>query len=209
MVQAVGLFGGTFDPVHLGHLRSAVEIAELFDLEHVRLIPNAVPPHRAQPEATAQHRLLMLQLAVKNSPNIIIDDCELQREGPSYSIDTVKLMREQMPDAALYLIVGTDAFQALDSWHEWQDLLTYCHIIVMQRPDQAFQLSETLQPWYQQHLALDADKQRLAGAIWPVTLTQLAISATEIRSKIRDGNSAAYLTPDPVVTIMEQLGLYR
>lgn len=209
MTDAIGLLGGTFDPVHLGHLRSAIDIADKFNLGHVRLIPNAVPPHRTQPIANAQQRLLMLQLAVKNSDRLVVDDCELQRDGPSYTLDTVRLMREQWPESPLFLIMGTDAFRSFDTWHGWREIGQYCHLIVMQRPDEDWSLSEPLNEWYQQHLASEADKQRLAGAIWPVTLTQLAISATDIRDKIQQGDSIAFLTPDPVVTIIEQLGLYR
>lgn len=212
MTKAIGLFGGTFDPVHNGHLRSAVEIIEKFQLDHLCLIPNAVPPHREQPQASAEQRLLMLQLAVKNSTNIIVDDCELKREGPSYSIDTVKLFRQRYTDSPLYLIIGTDAFQYIDTWYQWQQLLDYCHIIVMARPEQPLSLTGEVAQWYQQHhrlLTEHSDNDSLAGSIWPITLTQLAISATSIRQQISEGKSPAFLLPDPVMTVISQLGFYR
>jgi nicotinate-nucleotide adenylyltransferase len=209
MTKAVGILGGTFDPVHNGHLRSALECLQQFDFDHVRLIPSARPPHRTQPQATPEQRMMMLHLAIKNSQQFIVDDRELKREGASYTIDTLKSLKAEFPETALYLILGTDALNLLLTWHQWQQLLDFCHIIVMQRAGAPLTLSDEMTSWYQAHLAKPEDKSLLAGRVWPVTLTQLAISATTIRSDIALGQPPAFLTPDPVVSFIEQLKLYQ
>jgi len=209
MTKAVGILGGTFDPVHNGHLRSALELLQQFDFDHVRLIPSARPPHRPQPQATPEQRMMMLHLAIKNSQHFIADDRELKREGVSYTIDTLKSLKEELPETALYLILGTDAFNYLSTWHQWQKLLDFSHIIVMQRAGEPLTLSDQMTSWYQTHLAKPEDISLMAGKVWPVTLTQLAISATTIRSDITQGHTPAFLTPDPVVSFIEQLKLYQ
>jgi len=208
-ITKIGILGGTFDPVHFGHLRPALDVAEQLNLDHVRLIPCSVPPHRTQPQATAQQRLTMLQLAIKNNSQFIVDDREIQREGPSYTVDTLKSLRDEFPDTALYLILGTDAFLGLQSWHQWSQIIELAHIVVMQRPDEKLNISEEFKQWYQKHL-VKADKQtELAGSIWPVNVMQLAISATFIRQQITAGSSPQFLLPDSVISLIEMLGLYQ
>jgi nicotinate-nucleotide adenylyltransferase len=205
----IGILGGTFDPIHFGHLRPALDVAEQLDLDHVRLIPCSVPPHRAQPQATAQQRLTMLQLAIKNNPRFIVDDRELQREGSSYTVDTLKSLRDEFPDTVLYLILGTDAFLGLQSWHQWQQIIELAHIVVMQRPDEILATSGEMESWYQEHLGKEESAEQLAGAIWPVAVTQLNISATEIRELIANSLSPQFLLPDAVINLIEMLGLYQ
>jgi len=208
-ITKIGVLGGTFDPVHFGHLRPALDVAEQLNLDHVRLIPCSVPPHRAQPQATVQQRLTMLQLAIKNNSQFVVDDREIQREGPSYTVDTLKSLRDEFPETALYLILGTDAFLGLQTWHQWEQIIALAHIVVMQRPDEKLDISEEFKQWYQKHL-VKADKQtELAGSIWPVNVMQLAISATFIRQQITAGSSAQFLLPDSVISLIEMLGLYQ
>jgi nicotinate-nucleotide adenylyltransferase len=209
MTKAVGIFGGTFDPIHNGHLRSALELLQQFDLDHIRLIPCARPPHREQPQATAEQRVMMLHLAIKNSTQFVVDDRELKREGASYTIDTLKSLRQEMPDTALYLILGSDAFSGLSTWHQWGKLLDLSHIIVMQRALQPLSLSADMDSWFQARQGSAEDSTLLAGKIWPVKLTQLTTSATAIRADIARGQSPAFLTPDSVVSFIEQLALYQ
>jgi nicotinate-nucleotide adenylyltransferase len=209
MTKAVGILGGTFDPVHNGHLRSALELIQQFNFDHVRLIPSARPPHRSQPQATPEQRMMMLHLAIKNNQQFIVDDRELKREGASYTVDTLTSLKQDLPETALYLIVGSDAFGHLSTWHKWDQLLELAHIVVMQRAEEIVQLSDEMTQWYQANLAGPDDKSLLAGKVWPVTLTQLAISATAIRSGIAQGQTPAFLTPDPVVSFIEQLALYQ
>jgi nicotinate-nucleotide adenylyltransferase len=209
MSEAIGILGGTFDPIHFGHLRSALEVCEQLNLAHVRLIPSARPPHRNQPHATPQQRLMMLHLAMKNADSFIVDDRELQRDGISYSVDTLISLRQDFPDNPLFLLLGTDAFLGIQTWHKWQDLLELAHIVVIRRPDEILAMPMELNTWYQQHLAMADDAKSLAGKIWPVTVTQLAISATAIRATVLEGKSPQFLLPDAVIQLISQLGLYR
>jgi len=206
---AIGILGGTFDPIHFGHLRTALDVLQQLKLDHIRLIPNNTPPHRPAPLATAQQRLLMLHLAVKNSEQLVVDDRELQREGASYSIDTLQSLRHEFQQSPLYLIVGVDAFLGIQSWYKWQELLEFAHIVLMQRPDEHIDFSPELAEWYVAHHAAAGDDTLLAGKIWPVDVTQLAISATDIRSKLLQGQSVDFLLPDSVIQVIEQLGLYK
>jgi nicotinate-nucleotide adenylyltransferase len=209
MTEAIGILGGTFDPIHHGHLRAALEVCEQLNLAHVRLIPSARPPHRNVPHASPQQRLMMLHLAMKNADSFIVDDRELQRDGISYSVDTLLSLRQDFPDNPLFLFLGTDAFLGIQTWHKWQGLLELAHIVVIRRPDETLAMPIELNTWYQQHLAMADDTQSLAGKIWPVTVTQLAISATAIRSAILEGKSPQFLLPDAVLQLIKQLGLYR
>tara|TARA_R110002049_G_scaffold29552_9_gene100417 strand:- start:1114 stop:1752 length:639 start_codon:yes stop_codon:yes gene_type:complete len=209
MNEAIGILGGTFDPIHFGHLRSALEVSEQLNLAHVRLIPSARPPHRNVPHASPQQRLMMLHLAMKSANNFIVDDRELQRDGLSYTVDTLLSLRQEFPDNPLFLLLGTDAFLGIQSWHKWQHLLELAHIVVISRPDETLAMPVELNSWYQQHLAMPTNDQNLAGKIWPVTVTQLAISATAIRKVVLEGKSPQFLLPDAVIQLINQLGLYR
>ena len=209
MGKAVGILEGTFDPIHNGHLRSALEILEEFDLDHVRLVLSARPPHRDQPFASEEQRLEMLYLAVKNHSKIVVDDRELKREGPSYSVDTLKSLRDELSDTTLYLILGSDAFNHLSSWYEWQQLLKLSHIVVMQRPGEPLAVREDMKVWYEEHLGSAKHRALSSGKIWPVKLTQLNISATFIRDDISKGVSPIFLMPDPVMRLIEEQSLYQ
>ena len=209
MVKRVGILGGTFDPIHNGHLRSALEVIEEFGLEHVRLVLSARPPHRKQPLASVEQRLEMLHAAVKNNSNFVIDDRELKREGPSYSVDTLKSLRDELSGKSLYLILGSDAFNHLSTWYQWQQLLKLSHIVVMQRPDEPIALREDMKTWYQEHIGSSKHSALSSGKIWPVKLTQLNISATAIRSDITEGVRPTFLTPDPVIRLIKELSLYQ
>ncbi|HDY85099.1 MAG TPA: nicotinate-nucleotide adenylyltransferase, partial [Methylophaga sp.] len=187
----------------------ALEVSEQLNLAHVRLIPSARPPHRNEPKANTQQRLMMLHLAMKNADGFIVDDRELNRDGVSYTVDTLISLREDFPDNPLYLLLGTDAFLGIQTWHQWQRLLDLAHIVVIRRPDESMTMSEELNTWHQQYLAVADDAQYLAGKIWPVTVTQLAISATAIRTAISAGQSPQFLLPDAAIQLINQLGLYR
>ncbi len=209
MAEAIGLLGGTFDPIHFGHLRAALEVEEKLGLAHIRLIPSARPPHRDAPHASPQQRLMMLHLAMKNTDRFVVDDRELQRDGPSYSVDTLLSLRDDFPENPLYLLLGTDAFLGIQTWYKWQSLLELAHIVVVRRPDETIEMPKDLNTWYQAHLAISDDAHALSGKIWPIEVTQLAISATAIRALISKGQSPQFLIPDPVIQLINQLGLYR
>jgi len=207
-MPAIGILGGTFDPVHFGHLRSALEVCQQLNLDHVRLIPCHVPPHRPQPQAKAAERRLLLELSVKSAAQLVVDDRELQREGPSYSVDTLQSLRHEFPENPLFLIIGSDAFRRLDSWSRWTEILDLAHIVLMQRAAEPLDLSPELQQWLAENLAQPEDSALLAGKIWPVDVTALAISATNIRAQRDAGQSVQFLVPEAVLTAIEQLGLY-
>jgi len=209
MAESIGILGGTFDPIHYGHLRPALDVAEQLNLAQIYLIPNSIPPHRAQPQATAEQRLEMLHLAIKDCPEFVIDDRELQRQGESYTVDTLLSLRQDFPENPLYLLIGTDAFLYIQTWHRWQELLQLAHIVVMERPDEILVLPDKLNKWYQQYLASKDDAKQFSGKIWPVKVTQLAISATEIRQKIAQGLTPQFLLPDTVIHFIKQSGLYQ
>ena len=209
MTTSIGILGGTFDPIHFGHLRPALDVAQQLNLDHIRLIPSARPPHREQPHATPEQRLMMLHLAVKNDEKFVVDDRELHREGASYTVDTLASLRQDFPDSPLYLLMGTDAFLHIQTWHDWQQLITLAHIVVMQRPSETLAMSADLAVWYQQHLAKPDDCQQTAGKIWPINVTQLEISATRIRADLIQGLSPQFLLPDAVIKLIEITALYQ
>ena len=192
----IGIIGGTFDPIHFGHLRPALEVAELLNLDELRFIPNANPPHRWQPEADAQHRLEMVKLAIKNTPVFKLDDREYQRNGPSYTIDTLKEIRAEIGlDRPLCLLIGQDALQGFTQWRDWQGILNLTHLVVSRRP--GYELDFTDNQWMHDILVNNADelKQAPNGMLFFAKVTQLAISATAIRNWLKQGSSVQYLTP--------------
>ncbi|SJM92891.1 nicotinate-nucleotide adenylyltransferase [Crenothrix polyspora] len=204
----IGIFGGTFDPIHYGHLRSALEVKEIFNLTQVRLIPSAQPPHRLQPLASAALRLQMLELAISNQTGLVADDRELKRVGQSYMIDTLQSLRHDFPQQSLVLFMGSDAFNTLTSWHCWQDLFTYAHIVVLTRPGFVIQ---ALDDFFATRLT--TQKQILAahkaGKLLFQSVTQLDISATAIRRCIAEGKNPGFLLPDVVITTIKQNQLYQ
>lgn len=204
----IGIFGGTFDPVHYGHLRSAIEIKDIFGLDEVRLIPSAQPPHREQPHASVIMRTEMLRLAIENRPGLILDTRELDRQGASFMVDTLISLRHDFPEQPLLLIIGSDAFNQLTSWHQWQHLFDFAHLTVMTRP------GFTLQPPDDFFAArITNNKQELseksAGKLYFQPVTQLNISATKIREMIANHRNPAFLLPDSVVAFIKQYRLYQ
>lgn len=206
---AIGILGGTFDPVHFGHLRTGLDVVEKLGLAQLRLIPCAIPPHRHTPVASASERRLMLELAIKNHPKLVVDDRELSREGPSYTVDTLLSLRQDYPDNPLFVLMGSDAFCSLSSWSRWQQIPELAHIVVMQRPDEKMQLSTELADWYLQYQATEGDESLVAGKIWSVAVTQMAISATMIRDALMQQKDVRYLLPDAVIALIEQLSFYQ
>jgi len=206
-----GIFGGTFDPIHVGHLRTAVDLLDRLPLSEVRFVPCGVPPHRDPPEAAAQTRWAMLQIALAADSRMVADDRELRREGPSYMADTLESLRLDFKDRCLALILGMDAFAALDTWHRWQDILGLANIIVVQRPGS--QLSATC---IAARLLADHRCDDLAdlsaggsGRILMMTMTQLEISSSAIRDLVRCGRDPRYLVTDSVRDIIVSSGCYE
>ena len=207
-MRRVGLLGGTFDPVHFGHLRSAVEVCEQLQLDELRLIPSARPPHRGMPGATAAQRLRMVELALGQGGGLQVDDRELQRERPSYTVETLDSLRQELgSDVALFMVLGWDAFCGLPSWHRWESLLELANLVVLQRPDYDLEVPEVLKDLL---AARSADQpERSHGQIICLSQTPLAISATHIRTLVGSGASPRFLLPDAVLDYIENEGLYR
>jgi nicotinate-nucleotide adenylyltransferase len=206
----IGILGGTFDPVHFGHLRPALEVQQTLGLDEVRLVPCHVPPHRPQPLATPQQRVAMLQAAIAQRPMFSIDERELHRPGPSYTLDTLVSMRAGLTGKSLVLLVGMDAFRGLATWHRWRELLDYCHMVVMTRPGAVLPERGELADFVGLRRVQDAGKlqTRASGRLLFLTVSQLEISATGIRTQLAAGRDASFLLPDSVLEIIRKEGLY-
>ncbi|MDD5228844.1 MAG: nicotinate-nucleotide adenylyltransferase [Methylococcales bacterium] len=204
----IGIFGGTFDPIHYGHLRSALELKELFELDHIRLIPCAQPVHRDLPMATAMQRLEMLQLATQNQTDLIVDAQELQRTGGSYTFDTLTALRHNYPNVQLLLFIGSDAFNEFTTWFRWRELFNLAHVVVITRPNA--ELNNPLNRFFAAKLTDEKQllKEHCFGHLFFQEITQLAISATAIRGMIAEHKSPRFLLPDAVVNYIFQHQLY-
>ena len=208
----IGIFGGTFDPVHFGHLRPALEVYEALALTEMRLIPCGRPPHRSPPQARGLDRLAMLRLAIEGQSGFKVDDRELRRTGPSYMVDTLASLQQETP-RPLCLLLGLDAFANLPSWHRWQDILSLAHIVVMQRPGMTHEKlyqNDQLHTVLQQRLVEtpQALSAATAGKVYFQAVTALDISATAIRQAVQRGESVRYLVPDAVYDYMKQRNFY-
>jgi nicotinate-nucleotide adenylyltransferase len=202
-----GIYGGTFDPVHYGHLRTALEVGEAFALETVALLPSHLPPHRDEPDVSSEQRLRMIEIAIADTPGLTVDRRELDRGGPSYMVDTLASLRAEYPDDALLLFIGADAFAGLERWHRWQALFDHAHLVVMTRPGHSL---PAMSPWLAQRRvghrrALD---NQGSGFLYFQVVTALDISATTIRDLIAAGRNPKFLLPDGVIDFIRQHHLY-
>ncbi len=207
----LGVFGGTFDPVHYGHLRIALELCHGLGLEAVRFVPCRLPPHRAEPGASPRDRCNMLRLAVAGQRGFVVDERELRRDGPSYMVDTLASLREEAGRRPLCLLLGMDAFASLDTWHRWADLIELAHLVVACRPGVDGEPSAAVADLLDRRRVEDGGRLRRspAGGILLQPVTQLDISATRIREQVRGGQNPRYLLPEPVLEYIWREGLYR
>ena len=207
----VGVFGGTFNPIHYGHLRSALELVERLQLDHLRLMPCSEPPHRGAPDCPAEHRAAMVDLAVAGEPRLRCDRRELGRKGPSYTITSLEELRDELGDgASLCLVMGDDAVAGIVSWHRWRELLDLAHIVVIARPGWSLPEEGEVASWIQAHRASSPEdlRSRTGGRILLEALRPLAISSTEIRGLLATGRSVRYLLPEPVLDYIATHSLY-
>ncbi|MEQ5802494.1 nicotinate-nucleotide adenylyltransferase [Halomonas sp. H10-9-1] len=207
------MLGGTFDPVHLGHLRSAVELGEALALDRVHLIPAKAPPLRGEPRVAPAERLALLRLGIGDTPGLVADDRELAREGPSFSVDTLASLREELgPDARLVMALGHDAFMRLAEWHQPQRLFALAHLVVVDRPDFEAPLPAALRELIARRERENAAALMAcpAGGLLRLRLpSRMAISATELRRRLATGRSVRYLLPEAVERHIQAHGLYR
>lgn len=209
--RAYAFMGGTFDPIHNGHLRSALELQQWLGIEQLALLPANAPVHRGMPARSAQQRLDMVRLAVEGEAGLIADSREVDSAEPSYSWLTLQSLRAELGDQTpLCMIMGMDAYLNLQSWHRWDEFLSLCHIIVMQRPGFHMNPNDAMYEFTQQHKVEQPD-QLLAlpcGRVILHELTPLGISATQIRQTIAEGRSPRYLMPDLVWQYIQDNRLY-
>jgi len=205
MSKLIGILGGTFDPIHYGHLRPALDIMQQVGLDEVRFIPNRTPPHRDAPVLNDQQRAELVQLAIADTAGFVLDDRELQRTGPSYMVDTLQSLQNDFPDDTLCLILGMDAFNGLPQWHRWQSILELCHLIVTTRPGATLPDFASVAPIASCLSDLPQSLlQRPVGQILLQSVTQLDISASQIRRYLSTGQSTQYLLPETVRDKLEQ-----
>ncbi|MCU7795496.1 MAG: nicotinate-nucleotide adenylyltransferase [Candidatus Thiodiazotropha sp. (ex Myrtea spinifera)] len=206
----IGILGGTFDPIHFGHLRTALDVMQAVGLDEVRFIPLHSAVHRDQPETAAELRLQMVEAAIAGQAGFVADDRELRRQGDSYTVDTLVSLHRDFPGHALCLLLGMDAFNGFATWRQPEKILSLAHLIVMRRPGETV----TSDAWIQSLLAAnqcnDAEKMKheAAGRIFIQEVTQLDISSSKIRSLIALGHSPRYLLPEGVRQIIDKNSLY-
>jgi nicotinate-nucleotide adenylyltransferase len=209
-MRPLALLGGTFDPVHHGHLRTALEVAEALDAERVLLIPAGQPPHRAPPVAPAAVRLALLAAAVADEPRLVVDDRELVRAGPSYTVLTLEELRREHGARPLALVLGMDAFLGLASWHRWTELIELAHLVVAHRPGWNPPAEGPVGALWRERRAAAAEDlaARPAGRVLALATTQLDIAASRLREMLASGRDPRYLMPDAVRRMIRGQGLY-
>lgn len=213
--QLTAIFGGTFDPIHYGHIKPAIALARLVGLERITLLPNNVPPHRPQPEASAQQRLTMVQLAIADTAGSLfdIDDRELRRDNPSWTVETFEtLRRERGAEAPLGFIIGQDSLLTLPQWHRGLELLDSCHLLVCARPGYGGKMATpALQTWIESRLTGDISQlhRRPAGLIYLAPTPELSISASLIRERRHAGLRCNDMLSPSVQRYIDEQGLYR
>ncbi len=215
-IAPIGIFGGTFDPVHFGHLRLAQELGESLRLAEVRIVPGGTPPHRAAPQVTAEQRLAMVCLAAAGNPLLAVDDREVRRSGPGYTIDTLAEIRQREgATRPLCLLLGADAFLELATWHRWHELFGLAHVVIAHRPgfppdSWLARMPEPLAREYTARLLRQPFGVHLspAGGIVTQAIAALDISASMIRDSLARGVSPRYLLPDPVLDYIRRNNLY-
>jgi len=201
------LFGGTFDPVHRGHIHGAIAVCDALKLNEIHMVLSARPWHREAPVASAQHRWQMLCLACADDPRLLADDRELARDAPSYSVDTLAEVRAEVGDAGIVWVLGSDAFADLPSWHRWTEVLQLANLVVLQRPGERFRPSGALAGVCAKH-RVDGPPDAAFGQIMFLQEEMQAISASQVRAALAAGRPVAHLLPDRVATYISRHGLY-
>jgi nicotinate-nucleotide adenylyltransferase len=215
--KSIGILGGTFDPIHLGHLRLAEEMREHFGLSEVRFVPAGDPYQKTRKSrqiVAAEHRLAMMKIAIASNPHFVADDREMHREGPSYSLDTLADLRTHTgPDASIIWLMGSDTFLGMPTWHRWHELFEFAHIGIAERAGNTSwrnAMAVPLLDQFEHRVTADPAELRAtpAGRIAIVSMTALDISSTAVRTQLQAGKSPRYLVPDPILDYIQQHNLY-
>ena len=209
-MSPIGIFGGTFDPIHYGHLRTALELKTMLAFETVHFVPAGNPPHRSARTADAALRLEMVRAAIRGEPGFVADDRELARAGPSYTVDTLASFRSEFSGRSLCLMLGMDAFLSLPEWHRWRELTSLAHIVVAHRPGWEAPTSGTLGELLRERGAQGIAELAAApaGLVHVQPVTQLEISSTDLRDSLRAGRDPKFLVPDAVRDIILETECY-
>ena len=207
----LGIFGGTFDPIHNGHLRVAIDSYEQLGLDRVHLIPLSGAVHRDQPKASAEHRFSMIEKAVENTPFLVADDREIRRGGDSFMVDTLTSLHTDYPDQSLCLLLGTDAFNGFDRWRDPEQILQLANLVVLKRPGYSVPSDSALAELVKDHACDDLGslQSSAAGKIFFLEVTQLDIASSEIREKVTQDQQANFLLPNSTLKYIQKHQLYR
>jgi nicotinate-nucleotide adenylyltransferase len=210
MSEPIGLFGGTFDPIHYGHLRTAFELWQALRLAQVRFLPTGDPPHRGPTQASAELRLQMVRAAVAGQSTFVVDDREMRRSGVSYSVDTLLDLRGEFPERSLCLLLGMDAFLGMPNWHRWREIFDLAHVVVAHRPGWKAPITGPLgEVMVDRGTGSVRDlHQNKAGRVYVLAVTQLEISSTDLRQLIYANRDLRYLVPEAVRDLIVSTGCY-
>ncbi|HIF18280.1 MAG TPA: nicotinate-nucleotide adenylyltransferase [Cycloclasticus sp.] len=208
--ESIGLYGGTFDPVHLGHLTAASDVQQTLSLDYVQMVLSANPPHKKPPVLNADERFSLLSASVKAFPHLQADDCEIKRDGPSYMVDTLRYYRKIKPEASLLLILGMEAFNGLMSWHQWQHIIGLAHIVVTDRAGFNNELVPEIEAYAATYITKDKStlKHLTHGKIYHQPVSALDVSATQLRQRIMDKKSVEQWLVGDCWTMIQQHDYY-
>jgi nicotinate-nucleotide adenylyltransferase len=211
MAKFIGIYGGTFDPIHLGHLTAASAVQKEIGLDEVRMVLSANPPHRIAPVLSAEQRFSLLKLAVSEYPSLVADSCEMERSGPSYMVDTLSDFRRKYPNDSLVLVLGMEAFNGLMSWHRWEELIKLTHIVVTDRAGFDNQFEAAVKSYITPFLTKDKSqlKQQTHGKIYCQSVKPLDISATQIRQRIKDKKTVKEMLTSQCLDVINKNSFYR
>jgi nicotinate-nucleotide adenylyltransferase len=207
----IGILGGTFDPIHNGHLRAALELLERVELAEIRFVPCRLPPHRDVPQRSGERRLELVQAAIAGEPRFSVDRRELERDGPSYTFDTLQSLRAELPRRSVCLLLGMDAFLGLPRWHRWLELFDLAHVVVAHRPGWRVPADGPLGELLAERAVTDPQALHLAlaGGLFVTPVTQLEISSSALRALLARGADPRFLVPESVREIIVRSGCYR
>ncbi len=201
------ILGGTFDPIHFGHLNPAREVLDMTGFDQLRLVPASNPPHRKPPVASAEHRLAMTRLGAATDPRFQVDDREYRVDQPSWTINTLRSFRTEFPERPLALLIGEDSLHSFTTWKQWEELPELAHIVAMRRPGE----QKTLPTWASERAIADPDmlKEQKSGHFLFVEVSPNPVSATTLRARLKNGEDISGMTPDSVIEYIQQHKLYR